>query len=471
MRRREPSPERSRAALTPHLGPDNVHLPSVGAGLITLLIVLLIGIPSQLVFAPLGAAGSPAQLMGLGLLGWWLCLRLFRAFPKSGAEYLVRAACVALLAAVLASYLAATVRPISDAELRAVDRGLLSTLAWLGVLLFAMDTISSRVQLNTILRRICLAGALLAALGLAQFLTHSTLIDAISIPGLTANQEIGAVSERSGFARPAGTAIHPIEFGAVLTLIFPLTLHFGLIDSTKSRVRAWSPSLIIGAMLFISLSRSALLAAFVALLIILPSWATGMRRRVYAVGALILLTVYLTIPGLLGTTLQLFTGVRNDASALSRTNSYELAWEFIQNSPFFGRGIRTFLPSYRILDNQYLGAVIEIGVIGTVVLISVFAASVWTTLRIRTISAEDRSLARSLVASITACAVSFATFDAFSFPMVPTLLFLLIGCAAAFTVITSRAQPTELQPDPGPSGATPERPRDVQQTRVGPDEG
>lgn len=416
---------------------------------LTLLVVLLIGIPSQLVFAPLGAAGSPAQLLGVGLLAWWVLLRITERFPRAGPDYAVRFACVVLLAAVLASYVAATVRPIDGAELRAADRGLLSTLAWLGVLLFAMDTVVTREQLMTLLRRVCLAGTLMALLGLVQFLTRSTLIDAISIPGLTANQEIGVISERSGFARPAGTAIHPIEFGAVLTLVFPLTLHFGLLDSARRGARAWLPSFVIGAMLLISLSRSAILAAAVALLIILPSWSSAARRRMYAAGGVILVLIYLTIPGMLGTTLQLFTGVRNDASTLSRTNSYDLAWEFIQQAPVFGRGLRTFLPSYRILDNQYLIALIEIGIVGTVALLALFAVSVRTTWRARPADAGDRSLARSLVASIFACAVSFATFDAFSFPMVPTLLFLLIGCAGAFVHVTSRA---DRAVSPGPVG-------------------
>lgn len=424
------------------LGPG-AELPDTGVArpvaVLTVLVVLLIGIPSQLVFAPLGAAGSPAQLLAVVLLAWWALARVTRPFPAAGPDYLVRVACVVLLASVLASYIAATVRPIDAAELRAVDRGMLSTLAWLGVLLFAMDTVVTRDQLTTLLRRICLAGTLMALLGVVQFLTRSTLIDVITIPGLTANQEIGVISERSGFARPAGTAIHPIEFGAVLTLIFPLTLHYGMLDSARRGTRAWLPSLMIGAMLLISLSRSALLATLVALLIILPGWSGAARRRMYAAGGVILVIIYLTIPGMLGTTLRLFTGVSNDASTLSRTNSYELAFEFIGREPLFGRGLRTFLPSYRILDNQYLIALIEIGVVGTVALLALFAVSVRATWRARTADPEDRSLGRSLVASIVACAVSFATFDAFSFPMVPTLLFLLIGCAGAFVNVTSRA--------------------------------
>ena len=43
---------------------------------LTGLVVLLIAVPSQLVFAPLGAAGSPAQLLGLVLLVAWMAYRI-----------------------------------------------------------------------------------------------------------------------------------------------------------------------------------------------------------------------------------------------------------------------------------------------------------------------------------------------------------------------------------------------------------
>ena len=46
--------------------------------------------------------------------------------------------------------------------------------------------------------------------------------------------------------------------------------------------------------------------------------------------------------------------------------SYAIAGEFIGRAPIFGRGFSTFLPSYRILDNQYLGLLIETGIVGLV---------------------------------------------------------------------------------------------------------
>src|SRR2546430_13733022 len=61
----------------------------------------------------------------------------------------------------------------------------------------------------------------------------------------------------------------------------------------------------------------------------------------------------------------LFTGISRDDSALSRTDSYAVAGAFISRAPLLGRGPATWLPPYRILDNQFLGSLIEIGVGGT----------------------------------------------------------------------------------------------------------
>ena len=73
--------------------------------------------------------------------------------------------------------------------------------------------------------------------------------------------------------------------------------------------------------------------------------------------------------------LKLFTGISQDDSARSRTDSYALAFDFIQQRPFFGRGFSTFLPTYRIIDNQYLGLLIETGVVGLLAFISLLVTA------------------------------------------------------------------------------------------------
>ena len=102
--------------------------------LLTTYVVLLLGLPAQLVVAPLGGAGSPAQLVGLVALLWWATYRLAhgKAGPTSGRR--LRVALAALVTSVLLSYVAANLRPLGGIESRAADRGLLIVGAWCGSL-------------------------------------------------------------------------------------------------------------------------------------------------------------------------------------------------------------------------------------------------------------------------------------------------------------------------------------------------
>jgi O-antigen ligase len=143
--------------------------------------------------------------------------------------------------------------------------------------------------------------------------------------------------------------------------------------------------------------------------------------------------VYVAVPGMLGTITQLFTGISSDTSAASRTDSYALAGQFIARAPVFGRGFATFLPAYRILDNQYLGTLIEMGVVGLVSVLALFLTGMWTAWRLRRQMAASprRQLGHALLASVAAGALSFAFFDAFSFPQVAGLMFFVLGCVGA----------------------------------------
>jgi O-antigen ligase len=161
------------------------------------------------------------------------------------------------------------------------------------------------------------------------------------------------------------------------------------------------------------------------------------------------------MPGFYGTVLGLFTGIGTDSSAQSRTGSYGLAWSFIARAPVFGRGVGTFLPPYRILDNQYLGSLIELGFVGLICLLLLFGAGVHASWQVRRLPgvgermpmgdatgatdggkggdarADSLMLASALTAATLGGVVSFAFFDAWGFPMIPSILFLLLGCAGA----------------------------------------
>ena len=360
----------------------------------------------------------------------------------------VRRAITVLLVAFLISYVAANMRAIPMIERSAADLGLVTLLAWAGVVYFTHDAVPSVARLLDLSRYVTFGGACLAALGLVQFVTGQQWSDKIVIPGLTENSTFGSITLREGFNRPFGTALHPIEFGAVLTMILPLALALALSDTSRSVVRRWCPPTLILAAIAVSISRSAILGAVVGLVILATTLPGRTVRALSLAGGVFGVIVFLTVPGLLGTMLGLFTNAGADDSVSSRTGSYSVAGTFISHSPLVGRGFGTFLPSYRIFDNQFLLSLVEVGALGVGAMLLLFFAAAHAGRRTRTLAREtDPTLSlvgQGLTASAMVAGTGLAIYDGFSFPMGTGTMFLLIGMAGCAYRLQRIAQP-----DPG----------------------
>ena len=304
---------------------------------------------------------------------------------------------------------------------------------WVGVALLASDFLITWRSVETLISRIALAGGCYALLGIVQFFSGLTLVNQLPIPGLTLNQALISITDRGGLNRPASTAIHAIEFGVVMTALLPLCLHVLLHSVEVGRFRRWFPVIAIVLSIPLCISRSAILCGTVGLLVLIPSWPRHLRRKamagLFAAGCLI----FVSAPGVSGTLLGLFTNAGTDSSALSRTGSYALAGDFIQQNPWFGRGFGTFLPMYRILDNQYLGLLIEIGIFGLLAFLSIFVVSMVWLLRTRghLPAGRQRDIVSALLASNASTATGYAFFDGFGFQQYACSTFLILGVAAA----------------------------------------
>jgi O-antigen ligase len=103
-------------------------------------------------------------------------------------------------------------------------------------------------------------------------------------------------------------------------------------------------------------------------------------------------------------------------------------------NPMLGRGFGTFLPEYRILDNQYLVTLIDMGILGLVTLCAVSAVGFIAVLAARRHYEEPilNKLGPALAASLAAGAVLTGFFDALSFPQAAGMLFLVAGFSGAY---------------------------------------
>jgi hypothetical protein len=286
------------------------------------------------------------------------------------------------------------------------------------------------VRFRVLMRRISLAGALLALLGLLQFITKSSLISWISFPGMSVSSpEISGLDARSGFVRASGTASDPLEYGVVLCMALPIAIMLAISDTKRSPLRRWTPPVLIAAAVALSISRSSFIGAVVVLLVLLPAMSPRIRALMVGGGALILVTVGVLIPGMLGTIIGLFTGLSSNPSTVSRANGLTMAMSFISHSPVLGKSFSTFLPIYYIYDDAYLLLATELGLAGLAAFLVLIVIAMKAADRARRLlkTPLDKQLAQSLIAATAVGAVLIAFFDGLSFPQAAGMIFLALG--------------------------------------------
>lgn len=442
-----PDPVNPNARVEP-LASHEPDLPPVRTGIdavtaLTVFLALLVGIPSGLVIGPLGAIGSPAAIVGYGCLTWW-CLGWIAprlGFPTGRQP--IHVALTVFSVTVLASYGAAAVRPLFTDELAGADRAVITMLGWLGVALLAADGVKSEERLERLLRRLVVAASFLALMGILQFFFALDIARYLHLPGLEANADLGVIQQRSVFRRVSGTAAHPIEFGVALAMAFPLALHFATNHRSRPRDRDRVHLALITFGVLVSVSRSGILGLAAASLVMFLGWDSRRRLNALFIAPLCLIATRFVVPGLLGTIKSLYTNLFDDPSVEGRTNDYELVGEFIGRAPVFGRGFGTFNPiRYFYLDNQYLGHLIETGIIGSLALFGLFLTAILCARGVRRRSSDPRrrDLGQALAAAVLVPMVTFVTFDGFGFAQVSGFMFLIIGCCGAYW----RLAPVEL---------------------------
>jgi hypothetical protein len=432
-------------ALTAEAGSNGRRDRGSPVGIIRAYAVLLILVPPTHIIGPLGAVGTPATVIGLVALMLWGVAVLTPGGYLVRTVVPVRLVIAMLVGTILSSYAVLHVRHVPGAELLASDRSLLQVLSWAGVALLATEGLRDRGELYRVLRTVVAAVAAMAVVGFLQFRSGIDLAElADRIPGLQANADLVSIQDRLGFRRPAGTATHPIEFGCVIAMALPLALHLARFDLARSPVRRWLPVATIALGIPVAVSRSAVLAAVVAAVVIFVGMDPRLRPSALAAAAVFMVAIYATTPGLLGTLRDLFVHARSDSSITYRTNDYEAVGDYIRQSPWLGRGPGTFLSTtYMVLDNQYLLSAIEIGLVGLSVVLGYLLATALLGRGARHRSREPaiRDLGQALAATSLASAVAVFTFDGFSFLMFAGFIPLCLGVAGALWMMERAAEP------------------------------
>lgn len=269
-----------------------------------------------------------------------------------------------------------------------------------------------------------------------------------------------------------GPAGQPLELAALLAMVLPFAV-LGSIEAATRRRRLLY-SLAIGLLLAggVATSRkTSLVAPAAAILLLLAYRPRAVGRSLVTLALVLGVLVHFTSPGALGSVLsQLEPGhVGGVLTTTDRTARYDAVRPDVLRHPLLGRGFQSYDPhKYRILDNEYLGLLITVGLLGLGAYIALLATilgsahgvlrthsppsprrreavAVWAAGRgtasddfERDSERERASLALAALASVGVVALAGALFDVLSFPHVPYLLFFLAA------LVTTLREPAPL---------------------------
>jgi len=256
--------------------------------------------------------------------------------------------------------------------------------------------------------------------------------------------------------RVFGSAQHPIALSAAFVLLSPL----GLYLARRYRQRRWwlCVTLLVAGCAS-TVSRTGIMMFVVVVLVFL--WLRPKdTRRLWPALIPALIVIKLVLPGTLGAIKNSFMppgGLVAEqqsmpgASGSGRLADLGPALQKWKQKPLVGEGFGTRVvdPSAgnlksNILDNEWLGTLLEIGALGFFGWLWFFARVVR---RLGKEAKEDDSergwLLVSIAASVAAFAVGMFTFDAFSFIQVTFLMFICVGLGSA--LLAERPTPRALR--------------------------
>lgn len=316
---------------------------------------------------------------------------------------------------------------------------LLSFLAFFVVVATTVRTTEIRNFVNLML---VLAGV--AALGtLAEY-----RVDVNHFYGLTADLIPGAEvapEPAEGFGRRSVTG--PTAHGLAITTMFGMAVPFALVGMFSSRVRG--SRVVNGAVVALLLAgsvatvrKTGIVAPGVALLV-LTLYRPRQMIRLLPFGLVVIVAIQLAAPNAL-TGIQSALQSDSEGSTSNRVSDYDAVRPDLIAHPALGRGFGTYDPRayltegseqrHRLLDNQLLVLLIEVGVIGVVTYLALAATAAVSLHRFalfrRTLGA---SLAIAALAAIATFVVTNALYDTLAFPHVPYLFAFILGLTAVLT--------------------------------------
>jgi hypothetical protein len=279
---------------------------------------------------------------------------------------------------------------------------------WLSFFLLfyvVVSVVRSRSELDALIRALVFCGTVVAAFAMVESRTGFNVFNYLGrlTPALHFNDPAVTAGltatylDRSGLRRVYSSAAHPIELAAILTMLAPLALY--LLKSTKRK--RWLVAFVLLAMgSLTTLSRTGVIMLVVIALVFL--WLRPEQtRRLWPALVPAICVIYFVLPNTLGSIYSAFfpkqglvaqqtqRAALGDGEAadgrLARVGPSIAEWS---KRPLLGEGFGSRVTAVNeaivprgvtlsnILDDQWLGSLLETGIIGVVALLWLFTRSI-----------------------------------------------------------------------------------------------
>jgi putative inorganic carbon (HCO3(-)) transporter len=401
-----------------------------------------------------GAYGlSLAQLLLLGGALLWVMAWL-SGLARGPESPLVMAAALGCLCASLFSYGRGMGRGLPIEVRTAVDHYTLNEVWSVAIVVLLLVVLRNERGLRVAIAGLVIGGAVSAMFAVIQVGTGIDLAPMFRLPGLKADDSV-LVSNlmRNGIDRPQGSAGHPLELSAVLTVLVPLAIGLFL-NARARRARSWPWALcvlIIGAGALVTVSRSAAIGVIAALVIMCWRWPLTRLAGLLVTAIAGLAIGVATQIKVLTALVQTFVGSSTDPSIRSRQNGIAYVTSHYRDHFWFGQGTGSYPASDNpVLDNQYLSRLMESGAVGLVTM--VFAFAIGLILAVRSSTASDAATAElgSGISGAAAALIVIATIlDTGGFVQISTLIWMIIALAGVACRLAGRQRAAQSVPDFG----------------------
>jgi O-antigen ligase len=405
-----------------------------------LVVILFVPIRRYMVGGELPFELEPYRVIIAAVLGCWLCA--VAADPRvrvraSGLEAPIGVLLVAMLLSMAANL------PRVNAAGATVIKNFTFYLSYILVLYFIVSIVRARKDLDRMIALLVGGGTILAVAALVEWRTSTNFFNWYShvAPFLHYVDE-GIAQERGSGFRARASAQHPIALTAALVMLLPLAIY--LYQRHQRRIWLAAAALLtLGALSTGSRTGMVMLAA-----LLVSFLCIRFRDTVRLLPMLLpmLVVIQVGMPGTLGTMKSML-----NPSYLIKEQSYDQgasagraadlgpALDRWATKPFLGSGFGTTVADpnapkeseQQILDDQWLGSLLEIGAIGVLALLWLFVRAVRRlTAAARGVTGADAWLAVALAAAIISFAAGMLTFDAFAFIQVTFLAFVLLALSS-----------------------------------------